>query len=111
MEETIVKPNEWIYNTTKQDVVVPYAFGDETITYTKGQANRGNSPKEQSITKESIETGQGNPKPGVKVKKGEAVGSTPSGYYSGFGYTYGTEGGPWLMYQKNGGILNKRKNK
>ena len=111
VEETIVQPNLWIYNTTKPDVVVPYAVGDETITYTKGQANRGNSPKEQAITKESIETGKGNPKPGVVVKKGEAKGSTPSGYYSGFGYTYGTEGGPWLVSKKNGGCLNKRKKK
>jgi hypothetical protein len=93
-EETIVNKNPWIYNTDTPDVVVPYRSGNETITYVIGQANRGNSPKEQSITKESIKTGKGNPKPGVKVKQGEAVGSTPSGYYSGFGYTYGTEGGP-----------------
>ena len=98
-----------IYNTNRPDVVVPYAFGDETVTYTRGQANRGKSPKEQAITKESIETGKGNPKAGVTVKKGEATGSTPSGYYSGFGYTYGTEGGPWLTYQQKGGILNKNK--
>lgn len=108
-EETIVSKNPWIYNTNRPDVVIPYAPGYETITYTVGQANRGNSPREQVITKESIETGKGNPKPGVKVKKGEAVGSTPSGYHSGYGYTYGSEGGPWLLYQKNGGIINKRK--
>ena len=93
MEETIVSPNKWIYDTRTPDVVVPYAIGNETITYTKGNANKGRSPEEQAIMKESIETGQGNPKPGVKVKKGEVTGS-PSGYYSGFGYTYGTEGGP-----------------
>lgn len=97
IEET-VPTNRWIYNTTPSKVTVPYRQGMENPTYFTGEAPRGGAVEEQPITKESIKTGEGRVIRRASEQPGRATGTTPSGMYSGYGFTYGPEGGA-LIYR------------
>lgn len=97
VEETI-PTNYWIYNTTPSAVTVPYQKGMETPTYTSAEAPRGRSVSEQPILKESVKTNEGRVIRSAAEKPGAAVGSTPTGVYSGYGFMYGPEGGN-LIYR------------
>lgn len=66
----------------------------EHLTYITAQAPSGKSVKEQPITKESIKKHEGSAKRSATERYGQAEGSTSSGWYSGYGFTYGTGGGP-----------------
>ena len=104
IEET-VPTNPWIYNRNATETV-PYRRGMETPTYISAEAPRGAAIVEQPITRESMKQGVGPVIRKAEEVPGVVTGSTPSGYYSGYGHTYGNEGGPWIVIrQKLGGIL------
>lgn len=97
IEET-VPTNSWIYNTTYNGPRTPYRQGMERATYFTGEAPRGGSPKEQPITKESIQQGEGRVVRGASEQPGRVTGNTPSGMFSGYGFTYGPEGGALIYH-------------
>ena len=97
VEETI-PTNPWIWNREYNGARVPYQRGMETPTYTKAEAPRGRSVSEQPILKESVQTGEGRVVRSAAEKPGAATGSTPTGAFSGYGFTYGPEGGN-LIYR------------
>lgn len=97
VEET-VPTNPWIYNTKPSTNRQPYQRGMERPTYFTAEAPRGGSVSEQPITKESIQQGEGRVIRSASEQPGRATGTTPSGMYSGYGFTYGPEGGA-LIYR------------
>lgn len=94
IKETI-PANPWIYGkvTSKN---VPYKVGTEVPIYYEMNAPEGTSIKEQPIIKEYIIKKTGNAKRKAELIKGKITG-TPTELHSGYGYTYGNEGGP-LIY-------------
>lgn len=97
VEETI-PTNPWIYNTQYEGPRVPYRRGMEEPTYTTAEAPRGRSVSEQPITQESVRTNTGRVVRRAEEKPGQATGTTPTGWFSGYGFTYGPEGGN-LIYR------------
>lgn len=102
IEEVVPIPNKWIYGPETESKA-PYKEGQEHLQYITAQAPSGKTVKEQPIHKESIKKKEGNAKRSATERNGKAEGSTPSGWFSGYGFTYGTGSGPWL--RKNGGKI------
>jgi len=96
VEETI-PTNRWIYTTNYEGPRVPYRRGMEEATYTTAEAPRGNAVEEQPILRESVKTGTGRVVRKAEEKAGAATGTTPTRYFSGYGFTYGPSGGPLIF--------------
>lgn len=106
IEERQPTLSRWVTTTQYNGPRVPYREGLEEAEYIEAQAPKGNSVKEQPITKESMQKKKGSTHRSAEEVSGPVVGSTPSGYFSGFGFTYGNEGGAWL--RRRGGKLIPR---
>ena len=106
IEEKQPTQSKWVITTDYNGPRIPYRPEYEEAEYVEAQAPRGNSVREQPITKESMQKKQGLVKRSAEEVSGPAEGSTPSGWYSGYGFTYGNNGGVWL--RRNGGKLIKK---
>ena len=93
IEEQKPTLSRWVTTTDYDGPRVPYRPEYEDAEYIEAQAPRGKSVKEQPITKESLKKKKGLVKQSAQEVSGPVEGSTPSGYYSGYGFTYGPEGG------------------
>lgn len=102
IKETI-PANPWIYGKETNNKV-PYKIGTEVPIYYEMNAPEGNTIIEQPILKESINKKTGNVKRKAEINKGKVTG-TPIEVYSGYGYTYGNEGGPLIYLPRQSSLF------